>query len=63
MCFLNYQNKILLEFRVSTKDEYFIDIITNSNQKKFALVNNSYQLKIFESSKKNVKIIFEDLDL
>ena len=63
MFFMTYKNELLMEYRVSNREEYFIDIITNSNFDKFALINNKYQMKIFATNLKNVKIIYENLNL
>ena len=63
MVFNNYKNETLMTYRVAKREEYFIDIIVNSTYDKFALINNEYKMKIFSSNSKNVKIIYENLDL
>lgn len=63
LIFSNYSNEILMHYRVSKKEEFFIDIIINIFNDAFALINNEFQMKIFVSTPKNIKIIYENLDL
>lgn len=63
MIFVSYSNEPLLQYRVSRKEEYFIDIVLNSTHDVFALVNNEFQMKIFQTSAKNIKILHEGFEL
>lgn len=61
--FMNYNNNKIIEFRTTKENEYFVDIITNSSFDKIALVDNKFNVKVFETGKSSLKIIYENINL
>ena len=61
--FMNYNNNKIIEFSATKENEFFVDIITNNSYDKIALIDNKFNVKVFETSKTTLKIIYENINL